>query len=147
MIGRLRLGFEPLLTHLRSGNRATNRKLLEVFCSTSLLWTSTRRVPSTIKLFCTVHSLSRATVDKSQQHWFYDWKLFGSTENRTRDGWEGNINVTSELCRPPSECLSFPQAIGCHVVNMDSHVLSEGRKHIILGLLWQIIAVSWSPGS
>ena len=30
---------------------------------------------------------------------------------------------------------------GCHVVNMDSHVLTEGRQHIVLGLMWQIIAV------
>ncbi len=37
--------------------------------------------------------------------------------------------------------IKSAQAIGCQVVNMDSHVLSEGRKHIILGLLWQIIAV------
>ncbi|TRY80405.1 hypothetical protein TCAL_07747 [Tigriopus californicus] len=36
--------------------------------------------------------------------------------------------------------ITSAKAIGCHVVNMDSHVLSEGRQHIVLGLLWQIIA-------
>ena len=36
--------------------------------------------------------------------------------------------------------ITSAQAIGCHVVNMDSHVLSNGRPHIVLGLLWQIIA-------
>ena len=36
------------------------------------------------------------------------------------------------------------QSIGIQTINMDSHVLSEGdsRKHIILGLIWQILAVS-----
>ena len=35
------------------------------------------------------------------------------------------------------------QSIGIQTINMDSHVLSEGdsRKHIILGLIWQILAV------
>lgn len=35
--------------------------------------------------------------------------------------------------------ITSAQSIGCHVINMDSHVLSDGREHIILGLLWQII--------
>jgi hypothetical protein len=39
--------------------------------------------------------------------------------------------------------ITSAQAIGCHVVNMDSHTLSEGRKHLVLGLLWQIIAVRY----
>ncbi len=38
--------------------------------------------------------------------------------------------------------INSAQSIGCHVVNMDSHVLGEGRQHIVLGLIWQIIAVS-----
>ena len=38
--------------------------------------------------------------------------------------------------------ITSAQAIGCHVINMDSHVLSEGRQHIVLGLMWQIIAAS-----
>jgi len=36
--------------------------------------------------------------------------------------------------------VTSAKSIGCTVVNMDSHSLSEGRKHLILGLLWQIIA-------
>eukprot|EP00096_Caligus_rogercresseyi_P001931 TRINITY_DN1343_c0_g1_i1.p1 TRINITY_DN1343_c0_g1~~TRINITY_DN1343_c0_g1_i1.p1 ORF type:complete len:625 (+),score=143.30 TRINITY_DN1343_c0_g1_i1:96-1970(+) len=35
--------------------------------------------------------------------------------------------------------INSAQAIGCHVVNMDAHILHQGRKHIILGLIWQII--------
>ncbi|XP_040566376.1 fimbrin isoform X2 [Lepeophtheirus salmonis] len=35
--------------------------------------------------------------------------------------------------------IKSAQAIGCHVVNMDAHILHQGRKHIILGLIWQII--------
>lgn len=36
--------------------------------------------------------------------------------------------------------ITSAKSIGCHVVNMDSHTLTEGKKHLILGLLWQIIA-------
>ena len=40
----------------------------------------------------------------------------------------------------------FLQAIGCHVVNMDANTMSEGEshKHLVLGLLWQIISVSYT---
>ena len=33
------------------------------------------------------------------------------------------------------------QAIGCTVVNMDSHILMEGIEHLVIGLPWQIIYV------
>lgn len=38
--------------------------------------------------------------------------------------------------------INSAKAIGCHVVNMDSHVFIEGEKskHIVLGLIWQILA-------
>ena len=40
----------------------------------------------------------------------------------------------------------FLQSIGCHVVNMDANTMSEGEshKHLVLGLLWQIISVSYT---
>lgn len=35
--------------------------------------------------------------------------------------------------------INSAQAIGCTVVNMDSHSMMEGTEHLVLGLLWQII--------
>merc|ERR1712117_289500 len=35
--------------------------------------------------------------------------------------------------------ITSAQAIGCTVVNMDSHAMMEGTEHLVLGLLWQII--------
>ena len=39
----------------------------------------------------------------------------------------------------------FFQSIGIHTINMDAHSLSEGehKPHLVLGLIWQIIAVSF----
>lgn len=37
--------------------------------------------------------------------------------------------------------LSSAQSIGCNVVNIDAHNLSKGTKHLVLGLLWQIIRI------
>jgi len=38
--------------------------------------------------------------------------------------------------------INSAKAIGCTTINMDSHLLSEGtkHKHIVLGLIWQILA-------
>ena len=38
--------------------------------------------------------------------------------------------------------LNSAQAIGCNVVNIDAHDLIQGKPHLVLGLLWQIIRVS-----
>lgn len=35
--------------------------------------------------------------------------------------------------------LNSAQAIGCNVVNIDAHDLIQGKQHLVLGLLWQII--------
>lgn len=37
--------------------------------------------------------------------------------------------------------LSSAQSIGCNVVNIDAHNLYKGTKHLVLGLLWQIIRI------
>ncbi|KAG5872861.1 hypothetical protein JTB14_002914 [Gonioctena quinquepunctata] len=37
--------------------------------------------------------------------------------------------------------LSSASAIGCNVVNIDAHNLSNGTPHLVLGLLWQIIRI------
>ncbi|KAJ8266446.1 hypothetical protein GJAV_G00130520 [Gymnothorax javanicus] len=37
--------------------------------------------------------------------------------------------------------LNSASAIGCHVVNIGAQDLKEGRPHLVLGLLWQIIKI------
>lgn len=37
--------------------------------------------------------------------------------------------------------LQSAQAIGCYVVNIGPSDIREGKKHLLLGLLWQIIRV------
>ncbi|XP_077393817.1 plastin-2 [Festucalex cinctus] len=37
--------------------------------------------------------------------------------------------------------LNSASAIGCHVVNIGAEDLKEGRQHLVLGLLWQIIKI------
>lgn len=37
--------------------------------------------------------------------------------------------------------LNSASAIGCHVVNIDASDLMEGKPHLVLGLLWQIIKI------
>lgn len=48
------------------------------------------------------------------------------------------------LC-PPQEnlnlALNSASAIGCHVVNIGALDLKEGKPHLVLGLLWQIIKI------
>ncbi|KAK1902369.1 Plastin-2 [Dissostichus eleginoides] len=37
--------------------------------------------------------------------------------------------------------LNSSSAIGCHVVNIGAEDLKEGRQHLVLGLLWQVIKI------
>ena len=39
--------------------------------------------------------------------------------------------------------LYSAQSIGCNIVNIDAHDLAKGKPHLVLGLLWQIIRVSF----
>lgn len=45
------------------------------------------------------------------------------------------ININHELA------IQAAKEIGCSVVNIGAEDLSEGKQHLILGLLWQIIKV------
>ncbi|MFS7931691.1 putative calponin domain, CH domain superfamily, fimbrin/Plastin [Helianthus anomalus] len=47
--------------------------------------------------------------------------------------WERNENHTL--------CLNFAKAIGCTIVNIGTHVLVEGRPHLLLGLISQIVKI------
>uniref|UniRef100_A0A4W5NV39 Lymphocyte cytosolic protein 1 (L-plastin) n=1 Tax=Hucho hucho TaxID=62062 RepID=A0A4W5NV39_9TELE len=45
--------------------------------------------------------------------------------------WSENLNLA----------LNSASAIGCHVVNIGAEDLKEGRQHLVLGLLWQVIKI------
>lgn len=49
------------------------------------------------------------------------------------------------MLRPLQEnlnlALNSASAIGCHVVNIGALDLKEGKPHLVLGLLWQIIKI------
>lgn len=48
------------------------------------------------------------------------------------------------LCAPQENlnlALNSASAIGCHVVNIGALDLKEGKPHLVLGLLWQIIKI------
>ena len=38
--------------------------------------------------------------------------------------------------------LNSAQSIGCNIVNIGPEDLQQGKPHLVLGLLWQIIRVS-----
>jgi len=38
--------------------------------------------------------------------------------------------------------LNSAQAIGCNIVNIGAEDLEQGKPHLVLGVLWQIIRVS-----
>lgn len=41
--------------------------------------------------------------------------------------------------------INSAQAIGCNIVNIGAGDLMEGKPHLVLGMLWQIIRVSYPP--
>lgn len=47
------------------------------------------------------------------------------------------LNVQENL----NLALNSASAIGCHVVNIGAEDLKEGRQHLVLGLLWQVIKI------
>jgi len=40
--------------------------------------------------------------------------------------------------------LTSAQSIGCNIINIDAHDLAKGKPHLVLGLLWQIIRVTFN---
>lgn len=63
-------------------------------------------------------------------------------------GWKGKQHLPG-LCLTGLCCLqenlnlalNSASAIGCHVVNIGAEDLREGKPHLVLGLLWQIIKI------
>jgi plastin-1 len=48
---------------------------------------------------------------------------------------------TFQMTENNNVVVNSAKAIGCHVVNIGSSDLLEGREHLILGLIWQIIKI------
>uniref|UniRef100_A0AAY4DBQ9 Calponin-homology (CH) domain-containing protein n=1 Tax=Denticeps clupeoides TaxID=299321 RepID=A0AAY4DBQ9_9TELE len=51
---------------------------------------------------------------------------------------DGNTHTHTENL---NLALNSASAIGCHVVNIGAEDLKEGRQHLVLGLLWQVIKI------
>lgn len=49
--------------------------------------------------------------------------------------------IASVLQENLNLALNSASAIGCHVVNIGALDLREGKPHLVLGLLWQIIKI------
>lgn len=49
--------------------------------------------------------------------------------------------IVSVLQENLNLALNSASAIGCHVVNIGALDLREGKPHLVLGLLWQIIKI------
>lgn len=57
-----------------------------------------------------------------------------------------SCSTVSTSCLPVQQenlnlSLNSASAIGCHVVNIGAEDLKEGRQHLVLGLLWQVIKI------
>ena len=59
---------------------------------------------------------------------------------------ERTINTTKLNVYTKSEnltlALNSARAIGCSIINIDPQDLQKGTKHLVLGIVWQIIRVS-----
>ena len=51
-----------------------------------------------------------------------------------------NLN-TFKITENQNLCINSAKAIGCSVVNIGAPDLIEGRVHLVLGLIWQIIRI------
>ena len=53
---------------------------------------------------------------------------------------KGKINNYQQL-ENLELALRSAEAVGCHVINIRPNDIRDGKEHLILGLLWQIIQV------
>jgi len=51
-----------------------------------------------------------------------------------------NLN-TFKITENQNLCINSAKAIGCNVVNIGASDLTEGKVHLVLGLIWQIIRI------
>jgi plastin-1 len=70
-------------------------------------------------------------------------KLINDAVPDTIDGRVVNLAPKNnfEIAENNNLCINSAKAIGCSVVNIGSQDLIEGRPHLILGLIWQIVRV------
>uniref|UniRef100_A0AAY4DBQ4 Plastin-2 n=1 Tax=Denticeps clupeoides TaxID=299321 RepID=A0AAY4DBQ4_9TELE len=54
---------------------------------------------------------------------------------------DGNTHTHTACNENLNLALNSASAIGCHVVNIGAEDLKEGRQHLVLGLLWQVIKI------
>lgn len=54
---------------------------------------------------------------------------------------KGNNINTFQMTENNNVVINSAKAIGCSVVNIGSQDLIEGRAHLVLGLVWQIIKI------
>jgi len=70
-------------------------------------------------------------------------KLINDAVPDTIDGRVVNLAPKNnfEIAENNNLCINSAKAIGCSVVNIGSQDLIEGRPHLILGLIWQIVRI------
>lgn len=57
---------------------------------------------------------------------------------------KGKLN-TFTINENQTLALNSASAIGCNIVNIGPQDIMEGRPHLVLGLLWQVIKVCLGP--
>lgn len=75
---------------------------------------------------------------------FYFSKLINASVSGTVDERainKGKLN-TFTIHENQTLALNSASSIGCNIINIGPQDIMEGRPHLILGLLWQVIKVS-----
>ena len=76
--------------------------------------------------------------------WYLASKLINDAVPETIDERVLNVNPKNnfQIVENNNVCVNSAKGIGCSVVNIGSGDLIEGRPHLVLGLIWQIVRVS-----
>lgn len=70
-----------------------------------------------------------------------NWAVPGTVDERAIN--KKKLNVYN-IHENQTLVLNSAMAIGCNIVNIGAQDLIEGKPHLVLGLLWQVIRVSES---
>jgi plastin-1 len=97
------------------------------------------------------HLQNRVPIDKTSMQLFAECKdglilakLINASVPNTIDERVLNLNGNSSLFKMTENgnvVINSAKAIGCSVVNIGAQDLIDGREHLILGLIWQIIKI------
>ena len=91
---------------------------------------------------CSIHTHTH-THTHTRTHTHTHSKLINCSVSNTIDERainKGKLN-TFTIHENQTLALNSASAIGCHLVNIGPKDIMEGRPHLILGLLWQVIKV------